>query len=261
MPGPSSSTCSSTRSPTARTPTVTRVVGELQRVLDEVGDDLREPFGIDVAGDRVAGLDGRAPRRARWRRARTPRPRRARPRARRPARGAARTGARRAGRGRGGRRPAARVGATPTRSRRRRGCASSMPSTVPSAIASAYPRIDVSGVRRSCDTLSRNARSCRATSRSLAIALMACASSASSSSRTCGGVDPRREVTAGDRTGGGLHRGERAGHAPGEVGRDERGDAERDGRGAEHREAVAAERSVVDLFGEHHDGGGAVRPR
>ncbi len=32
-------------------------------------------------------------------------------------------------------------------------------STIPSLIASAYPRIDVNGVRRSCDTLSRNARS------------------------------------------------------------------------------------------------------
>jgi len=32
-------------------------------------------------------------------------------------------------------------------------------STIPSLIASAYPRIDVNGVRRSCDTLSRKARS------------------------------------------------------------------------------------------------------
>ncbi len=58
-----------------------------------------------------------------------------------------------------------------------------------------------------------------------------------------GGVDPRGEVAAGDRARGGLHGRERAGHAPGEVGGDERGDAERDRGGAEHRETVAAERA------------------
>ena len=70
-----------------------------------------------------------------------------------------------------------------------------------------------------------------------------------------GGVDAGGEVTPGDRAGGGLHGREGPGHAPGEVGGDQRRDEQGDDGGAEHRAAVAAERPGVDGFGEHEDGG------
>ena len=89
------------------------------------------------------------------------------------------------------------------------------------------------------------ARGPRATSRSLAIALIALARLAELVVAHVGGVDPGGEVAAGDRPRGRLHRRERAGHAAGEVGGDERGDAERDRGGAEHRETAAAERPRV----------------
>ena len=84
MPGPSSSTCSSRSPLRAATPTTTRRRRVLQRVLDEVGDDLREPF----AGRRRPGTasppstSSATPSSAAA--GRRPRPRRARPRPRRP---------------------------------------------------------------------------------------------------------------------------------------------------------------------------------
>ena len=93
----------------------------------------------------------------------------------------------------------------------------------------------MSGVRRSCETLSRNARSCpRASSRSLGHRVDAARRGWRARRRV-----RSRESTRAERSPPAirpavvLHRGERAGHAPGEVRGDERGDHERERAGGD----------------------------
>ena len=57
MPGPSSSTCSSTRPSTSCTTHDHARGRELQRVLHEVGDDLRQPLRVERGRDRRTRLD------------------------------------------------------------------------------------------------------------------------------------------------------------------------------------------------------------